>query len=267
MPMSPRLLRPRASGLVATDPDARAYISAVQIADASSLEPAVQRAIDDFVKGCKADDIWSAIKASCILAGARTLSGALTPLVGAAPTNVNFVGGDYGRKTGLKGDGSTKHINTNRNNNADPQNSKHVALWVSEASTVFNFGRYFSAGDSTQGDSQLVTNQFALSPYVTVLNNSTGTQSIATATTGLLALNRSASASYVFRQDTAETTIARTSTTPRNENIALYVRPGDATLRYVNARVAFYSIGESLNLSQLQSRVSALITAIGAAIP
>jgi hypothetical protein len=265
-PMSPRLLRPRASGLVATDPDARAYISAVQIADGSSLEPAVQRAIDDFVKGCKADGIWGAIKASCILMGARTLSGALVPLVGAAPTNVNFVGGDYDRKTGLKGDGSTKHIGTNRNNNADPQDSKHVALWVSEASTVFNFGRYIAAGDSTQGDTQIATSQSALSFYFTVLNNSTSIQSTATATTGLLALNRSASASYGFRQDTAEATITRTSTTPRNENIALYVRPGESPLRYVNARMAFYSIGESLTLSQLQSRVSALITAIGAAI-
>jgi hypothetical protein len=46
--------------------------------------------VNAFVKGCKADGIWSAIKASCILAGADTLAGALVPLVGAAPTNFNI---------------------------------------------------------------------------------------------------------------------------------------------------------------------------------
>jgi hypothetical protein len=85
MGMNPRLLRPILSG----DPDALRYIAAVQTADQQSLEPAVRKAITDFIVGCKADGIWSAIKASCILMGARTLSGALTPLRGGTPTNVN----------------------------------------------------------------------------------------------------------------------------------------------------------------------------------
>jgi hypothetical protein len=33
------------------------------------------------------------------------------------------------------------------------------------------------------------------------------------------------------------------------------------------ARLAFYSIGESIDLAKLDTRVSALITAFGAAIP
>ena len=85
------------------DADAGAYIKSVEVADAQQLELAVAQAINQFVLGCKADGIWSAIKASCILMGARTLTGALTPLVGSAPTNFNFVSGDYARKTGLKG--------------------------------------------------------------------------------------------------------------------------------------------------------------------
>ena len=34
-----------------------------------------------------------------------------------------------------------------------------------------------------------------------------------------------------------------------------------------NARIAFYSIGQSLNLALLDARVTALITAFAAAIP
>ena len=58
MGMNGRLLRPKASGYVASDADARAYITAVSAADGSSLEPAVQQAVNDFVVGCKADGIW-----------------------------------------------------------------------------------------------------------------------------------------------------------------------------------------------------------------
>ena len=99
--------------LDARDADANAYMAAVEAADGEPLELGVRLAITDFVLGCKADGIWSAIKASCILAGARTLNGALVPLVGTAPTNNNFVSGDYNRKTGLVGDGSTKYLNSN----------------------------------------------------------------------------------------------------------------------------------------------------------
>ena len=114
------------------DTDAGNYIQAVEVADGQALEPATRQAINNFVIGCKQDGIWNAIKASCILSGARTLNGALQPLVGTAPTNVGglFVSGDYTRKTGLVGDGSTKYLDSNRNNNADPQNSKHLAVYI-----------------------------------------------------------------------------------------------------------------------------------------
>jgi hypothetical protein len=102
------------------DTDAQAYITAVETADGAALEEGVKTAINNFVVDCKADGIWSAIKASCILAGARTLNGALVPLAGTAPTNFNFVSGDYNRKTGLVGDGISKYLNSNRANNADP---------------------------------------------------------------------------------------------------------------------------------------------------
>jgi len=119
-----------------TEPEAVSYVAAVEAADGQELEFGVARAINDFVVGCKNDGIWDAIKASCILAGARTLAGALVPLVGTAPTNYNFVAGDYDRETGLVGDGSTKYLDSNRNNNADPQDNKHLAVYCSSVTTI-----------------------------------------------------------------------------------------------------------------------------------
>ena len=72
----------------AIDPDAAAYIAAVEAADGQMLEPALVTAYNEFFVGCKADaspfagvSNFDAIKASCIMAGARTLAGALVPLM------------------------------------------------------------------------------------------------------------------------------------------------------------------------------------------
>jgi len=85
-------------------------------------------AIDAFIVGCKDDAIWDAIKACCIMAAWDGLSGCLVPLKGTAPTNNNFVSGDYDRETGLVGDGATKYLDSNRASNDDPQNNAHLAL-------------------------------------------------------------------------------------------------------------------------------------------
>jgi hypothetical protein len=55
---------------------------------------------------------------------------------GTAPTNFNFVSGDYNRKTGLVGDGSTKYLDSNRAGNADPQNSFHLSTYSTTATTL-----------------------------------------------------------------------------------------------------------------------------------
>jgi hypothetical protein len=138
------------------DADAVAYIAAVEAADGQALETATRMAINSFVKGCKADGIWPAIKASCILAGARTLTGALIPLVGSAPTNNGFIGigTDYVRKTGLVGNGSTKYLDSNRANNADPQNSNHNACWVSTPAV----GVLMASSSSNIGQNYMDTN-------------------------------------------------------------------------------------------------------------
>jgi hypothetical protein len=268
--MSPRLLRPRASGasaIFATDADARAYIAAVNAADRQPLEQATQLAIDAFVIGCKADGIFAAIKACCILMGARTLSGCLTPLVGSAPTNNNFVTGDYNRKTGLVGDGTGKYLDSNRNNNADPQNSVSHAVWVSTSSTgSVPIGAGFNLTGATRCAiiaspatiSVRIRSSAAFSPAATgnPSNNS------------LFAYRRSASNASLVRVNGTDTTYTTSSETPFNGNVLVFAdnNSGSATAWFAG-RLAFYSIGQSMDLALLDTRVSTLIAAIGAAIP
>jgi len=250
----------------AYDADAQAYITAVEAADTQALEVGVKDAINAFVVGCKADGIWIPIKASCILAGARTLSGALVPLVGAAPTNVGglFVSGDYNRKTGLVGDGSTKYLDSNRNNNADPQDSNHNAVYATDIGTA---GAFMGANSASTG-AGTGTNFIGRTGF-TRNRNSTGAASPATIAPGLFAMSRNASGSYTARVAQTNGTINDTSQVPFNSNIFVFQRPGTSSVLSLptDARLAFYSIGESLGLALLDTRVTTLINAIATAIP
>jgi hypothetical protein len=259
--MSPRLLRPRAG--ITGDSDVRNYIAAVELADGQQLEQAVKDAIRDFILGCKTDGTWSALKASCILMGARTLSGCLTPLVGSAPTNNGpFVSGDYNRKNGLTGNGSTKFLDSNRNNNADPQDSKHIAAYVTAFGAGASGASYIGTLVTGTGGITHIAN---LSNNHTVrLNSSSGSGSNIAREVGFCGINRSSASEIAFRNNASTATLANTSTTPANANLSAFVRFGFSP---TDATISFYSIGESLNMSLLRTRLDTLYTAIGAAIP
>jgi hypothetical protein len=247
------------------DPDAAAYIAAVEAADTQALETATRYAINDFVIGCKQDGIWNAIKASCILAGARTLTGALVPLVGAAPTNVSdlFVSGDYNRETGLVGNGSTKYLDSNRNNNVDPQNSKHVSVFLSTDQTS-GVATYAGSGNSS-GDSLLRSNLSNKSRSFSANNSALSSITINTLS-GFLGVSRSESASVSIQANKSTIVASQASASPTNRNIWIFAQ-SSGTAFYTSARLAFYSIGESLDLALLDARVTDLINAFAAAIP
>ena len=237
----------------ALDPDAAAYIAAVEAADTQALEPAVRAAINDFVVGCKADGIWNAIKASCILAGARTLTGALVPLAGAAPTNFNFVSGDYDRKTGLVGDGSTKYLDTTLTSAFVPLNDVHLSVYHTESQS----GPYLPAGTGTNNVASLHLGNG------TVRCRTNGSDDALGITNGLQGLSRAASSSYRYRHDGTTYTYTR----PSNQlgNLAIFIFAGGTAFPYPG-RLGFWSYGESLDLALLDARVTALINAFAAAI-
>jgi len=250
-----------------TDPDAGAYIAAVEAADGQLLEFGVGKAINNFIVGCKADGIWDAIKASCILAGARTLSGALVPLAGTAPTNFNFVSGDYNRKTGLVGNGSTKYLDSNRNNNADPQNNQHLSVYLTALPLNLNTRNgLIGSGLINNGNSHIATE----APTVLGIHlRSAGGIGASAPATGLIAITRNNGTQVTLRNFLTSTTYSQTSETPQNENVNVFrlAAPNVGNYFYSTQRTAFYSIGESLDLALLDTRVTTMINAFAAAIP
>ena len=220
-------------------------------------------AINSFVVGCKQDGIWDPIKACCIMAAWDGLNGALYPLKGAAPTPYGFLEGDYDRETGLVGDGSTKYLDSNRANNADPQDSKHLSAYISTLSTQNGVFRW-SLGDvgfSVLG--QTTTNKH----YGRLNDSDTSTPGLASPELNFTAIRRNDSTGKVIRLGGIDYPIAATSGAPDSGNYFVFRRNEASIPGYSNARLSFYSIGESLDLALLDTRVSNLMTAIGAAIP
>jgi len=255
--------------LASQDSDVVNYIAAVETADGQSLESGVKLAYHNFIIGCKADGIWDAIKASCILAGARTLAGALVPLAGAAPDNgsgssFQFVEANYDRKLGLQGSKSSPFptLFANRLSSDDPQDNHHLSVYVTAQGTTSSnnvIAWVQSGSDSTQ---------------LFWTNNSMGSRSRGTTAfvspnisgrgATFLGISRSASTEFKTRYYGTTATTSSTSVAPSNYEYRLL---GNANSTNFNGRATFYSIGESLDLALLDSRITTLMTDIGAAIP
>jgi hypothetical protein len=248
---------------VILDADAAAYITAVEAADTEPLETGVKLAINDFVLGCKDDGIWNAIKASCILAGARTLTGALVPLVGAAPTNNNFVSGDYNRKTGLTGNRINKYLALNRNNNVDPQNSRHFAIHANLDVPNNVFHGIFGCPFTVSGWTTYYLDRRSLSGYQVRLSSTGSAVPYApiNSASGFLGMNRSVSSSVTSRtggvSDTVTTNV--TSQAPSSDPLFLFTVDSNDVVTGAIGPISFYSIGESLDLALLDARVTRLV--------
>jgi hypothetical protein len=248
------------SRFISNDANVVSYILAVEAADGQQLESGVITAVESFITGCKSDGIWGAIKTACILAGARTLAGALVPLVGAAPTNNNFVSGDYNRENGLKGNGSTKYLDSNRPANSSPQNDVHAAVYLTEASSLAGrayCGSTASASGSTSFGRNTATTIFARcqsSSFLTLNGNPTG----------LFAIDRNNSSFFTARILGNNNTANISSQAATSKTFEFF--SVDNGQFKSSGRLSYYSIGESLDLAALDARVSTLMTDLAVAI-
>jgi len=251
------------------DPDALDYINRVETADGERLESRVRTAINQFVLGCKRDGIWTSLVTSCIMAGARTVAGAITPLVGNAPTNNNFVAGDYSRTLGLLGNDSNKYLATGYNNNDTtnfPQNDTHISCYVT-ASQTDAAGTF--AGGANLGTGGRISLHYATATQIGTRNRGLAASTISLAPIGFQGNTRNNSANFSRRFTTSsgisEAVLTSNSVTPSSEIFGVFASGGGSN--FSNARMSFYSIGKSLTLSSLDSRVTTLMNTLASVLP
>jgi hypothetical protein len=207
----------------------------------------------------------SKIKAMPFMCGARTLLGCLEPVVGPAPTRFGTEGGwNYNRKTGLAGNGTDNYLNSNRANNADPQNNVHTSVYVSTARTSSCVYMGCDPGERNTIYA-LDGNNIGFSLRQLGINYSAASLS----TTGFIGQSRSNSANFVGRVANASNTFFASSTTPSSTGTFLvFARfEGGVVKNHSNGRISSYSIGESLDLAILNARITALMNDLASAIP
>jgi len=241
------------------DADAQAYITAVEVADGQALETVYRDALNDFVVGCKADGIWAALGTCVIMAGARTISGALKALKGPPPQNNNFVAGDFSRTTGLRGDNATKQLITTLNSNQGVLNSNHYSVNITLTPSL-NFKTYIAENEN-QGHRNWV-DRSGLINGVRVRNQSNGfNETSFTGWDGLgyLGASRDNATTYQVYANGTANTITSASGTLGNNRGAVFSRFG---VDYTDARMSWYSLGTSINQAQLSARLATLMAVI-----
>ena len=116
------------------DIDAFAYFNAI-VANGGTIGNSAKNAVNTFIKGLKTDGSWSLIYEIGLFVGVDQLAAALvkvkTPLASRILTNVNFASSDYvatGTTAGLKGDGTSKVLDTGFNLSSTGTNPQSCSL-------------------------------------------------------------------------------------------------------------------------------------------
>jgi len=180
------------------------------------------------------------------------------------PTMFGTVAGwNYNRKTGLQGNGTNNYLNTNRDSISDPQDDFHQAVYSSAPIS----GISALIGTSGTGHGSHIF--FNVLKYE-MRNRHDGLASSAPNTLGgFVGSSRSSSASYDYRANGASSTALITSIpVPGSRNHFVFARNnGTSAEFFATQSIAFYSIGESLDLALLDTRVTTLMSDLAAAIP
>lgn len=257
--VAPRVLR-------TYDADASSYITAVETADNQTLEQGVKEAITEFVVGCKIRGIWASIKSCCLLCGARTLNGSLVPLKGPAPTNFNslFTDNDYNRETGLKGNGSSKYLDTNFSASSPlvSQNDFHFSLYISSLSSV-GVQRTYMADTGGMNMYRPISNNTLTQFNINASFGAAQGDLDMASSTGFCGLSRDNASNFTIRIGSRNRVVGSSSVGGDGGTMRIFGRNGNNVMgEFSDGRIAFYSIGNSVDLRNLNSCIQKYISDI-----
>jgi|DEB0MinimDraft_10_1074344.scaffolds.fasta_scaffold13332_3 hypothetical protein len=251
-----------------TDADAIDYLTRVAAADGAGVETGVAVAVDAFFRDTKDAGVFDALKACCILAGARTITGALVPLAGPAPTAQGaWASGDYSRTAGMTGDGNALYLDSNYSNAEDDVDDQHMSVYISESASVA--GGYIGVAEgSITGATHFGISGVGGTFFIRNKASSSDTTGDADST-GFAGMSRASSSGYVFRSGGVTDEITKASQSSYIADIGVFARQPHTTSQMTDATFAFYSVGTdigSAGLVDLDTAVTNLITAIGEAL-
>ena len=279
MAMSPRLLRPRATGV---HPEAQVWRNAV-VGGGGSVSAATLKAVSDFCKSIDAAGIRSKFRRLNLFCGNSdaSLVAARTPLYRGESrtgtqygndldTNVNFVEGDYtetGASGGLLGNGTSKYLNTGFNVDQLPGAANcHLASYIrgtqSNASARTLIGTLFNGTtdryrmfllDAAAG------NYRVFSELGVSVQAGTAT-SLPNASGGLIVSTRTSATSLTIYDDGVSIATNTNNVSAVTGAAPFFVFARNGPTEYYNGRMAGYSIGAGLSGAEATSYYNAMNT-------
>jgi hypothetical protein len=281
MPMSPRLLRPRASGV---HPEANAWRTAV-IANGGTVSGSTMAAVSKFCRDIDAAGLRDRFYRLNLFCGTG-LSAALVPLYrGQSPsgtqygnttdTNNNFVSGDYaetGSSGGLLGDGTTKILRTGV---ADATAlgmaaSAHVSAYVMQHSTLSvrqDVGNVNT--DASTHRCALISGGIGDYQFLNSSGSTPAVVSSGSRTAGMYVGTGNGTTASIYRNGTAVITgVAVTQRTAFSWQFNVFGSANSAGTPsgLSNARLSSYSFGPGMTAAQIgffHSAMQAFQTALG----
>jgi hypothetical protein len=272
-PMNPRLLRPTASG--ATHPEARDWATRVT-ANGGTVSSTTLAAVSKFCAAIDAAGIRDKFYRLNLFCG-EGLTAALVPLYLAESSNATargnstdtnngpFVSDDYnntGVLSGLKGNGTSKFLNTGILGNSLTANNAHFGVGLRATQTgaaafravigVFNGSTAVLGVDVRRND----TNRCAL--FGAAGNSAAGDQ---VQSSSLAVGDLVAAWPTLYRDGSASGTDATTSINyPSAHNLYVFAlnNSNTSTINYTDSRVNWYSIGLTMTAAQALSFYNAV---------
>jgi hypothetical protein len=258
------------SGPAPYDPEALLWFAAVEATGANfGSSPASittnKTAFSTAFAGFKSAGIWDTIRQACFLIGPSTYQGALVNIkLTGNPTNNNFASGDYNKLTGLKGNGSTKYLDTNVSDRDFNPSYGHIYSLVTDFGSAAPLNnQQFVLGSNYSGDGDqimsYVINQG--SGRIVLFNpscNQVFSQGAIVTNGGVLGYSRNGS-DVTYRNDglTWVTEPASSADYSAGFNYCLFLDPSTSVCNF-SGRVAFYSVGTSTDIQTMNSIVQTL---------
>lgn len=254
--------------------EARRWIDGVQAADGASLESGVVTAMVTLIDGIKADygDL-SVFDSMLIMAGPRTLAGALVPLRGPAPTNVGFVPGDYNRRGGFIGGGNGKRIATNQSFTVARKLSHHIAVNATSAAAA---DWHVYATNSTSFTEPQTVGSVSMQSFNTFSNDFRGTSARITAGAlirqsglstgaGFRGVHRVGNTDFTVWGTTSSAVVTQGTCTDGEFLLNPFVVAADVT-NAGTCDINFWCCGTGINLAALRTRLNTYETTLAGLI-
>ncbi len=238
------------------DADTTDYINRITAVGGTISSNSIS-AINQFVKGCKADDIWNSLLDVGVFAG-NNLAAALVKLkypseVQNALTNFNFVPSDYLEATGLNPgiSNSSKYLNTgfNPSLHISNANSCHISFYSRTDST--STGTEISSG-TTSSSRLLIHARYSGTSYFDSYDTGFGRISVLDASSlGLYIGTRISSTSFsLYKNANALVQGSTFGGTLPNASLLLFTLNNSI---FSSRICSFYSVGRGLTPAQVTS--------------